>query len=120
LIITPQAITFESNRIVEFVQTADALNGNEPKYDLKTEDTDENGMRIKLLFSALEEARNKAEALRQKSPARDKDGNPLPFDGILAIQADKAVKYDILRKVMYTAGAAQFRVFRMLAMKQDQ
>ena len=120
LIVTPEAITFETQRVVEFVQTADALNTDLPTYAFKPEDIDEGGMRITRLYDALNAAREKAEVLRAKSPARDANGKPLPFDGILAIQADKRVKYDTLRKVMYTAGAAQFRIFRLLAMKQDQ
>lgn len=120
LIVTPEAITFETQRVVEFVQTADALNADQPTYAFKPEDIDEGGMRITRLYDALNTAREKAEVLRAKSTARDAEGKPLPFDGILAIQADKRVKYDTLRKVMYTAGAAQFRVFRLLAMKQDQ
>ena len=120
LIVTPEAITFESARVVEFVQTVDNLNGGQPTYSLKPEDLDEDEMRIPRLYDALNTAREKAEALRAKSSARDANGNPLPFEGILAIQADKRVKYDTLRKIMYTAGAAQFRIFRLLAMKQDQ
>jgi biopolymer transport protein ExbD len=119
LIVTPEAITFEGNRVVEFVQSADALNGTAPSYSFKTEDLDEGNMRIARLFNALTEAREKAELLRAKSPARDENGNPLPFDGILAIQADKRVKYDTLRKIMYTAGAAKFRTFRLLATRLD-
>ena len=57
----------------------------------KPEDIDEGGMRIARLYDALNSAREKAEVLRAKSPARDAQGNPLPFDGILAIQADKRV-----------------------------
>jgi biopolymer transport protein ExbD len=119
LIVTPEAITFENARVVEFVQTADAVAGATPTYSFKNEDIDENGMRIARLYDALTKAREKAELLRAKSPARDAEGKPLPFDGILAIQADKRVKYDTLRKIMYTAGAAQFRIFRLLATRQD-
>ena len=119
LIVTPEAITFENQRVVEFIQTADALNGKQPTYNFKAEDLDEDGMRVTRLFDALNKAREKAEVLRAKSPARDANGNPLPFDGVLAIQADKRVKYDTLRKIMYTAGAAQFRVFRLLATRQE-
>jgi biopolymer transport protein ExbD len=119
LIVTPEAITFENARVVEFVQSADALAGGNARYDFKPEDLDENGMRVTQLYEALNRAREKAELLRAKSPARDAQGNPLPWDGILAIQADKRVKYDTLRKVMYTAGAAQFKVFRLLAMRVE-
>ncbi len=120
LIVTPEAITFENGRVVEFLKTADALSTDQASYAFKPEDLDEGGMRIARLYDALNKAREKAEVLRAKSPARDEKGNPLPFDGVLAIQADKRVKYDTLRKIMYTAGAAQFRIFRLLAMRQDQ
>ena len=119
LIVTPEAITFENQRVVEFVQTADSLNGKQPSYAFKQDDLDESGMRVARLYDALNRAREKAEVLRAKSTARDENGQPLPFEGILAIQADKRVKYDTLRKIMYTAGAAQFKVFRLLAMRQD-
>ena len=120
LIVTPEAITFEDSRVVEFLQTSDSISGGQPSYAFKNEDLDEGGLRIARLFDSLTKAREKAELLRAKSPARDEKGNPLPFDGVLAIQADKRVKYDTLRKIMYTAGAAQFRVFRLLATRQDQ
>lgn len=120
LIVTPEAIFFENQRVVEFIKTAEDLGDGQANYAFKNEDLDEGNMRIARLFDALNTAREKAEDLRRKSPARDENGNPLPFDGILAIQADKRVKYDTLRKIMYTAGTAKFRVFRLLAMKQDQ
>lgn len=120
LIVTPEAITFEDTRIVEFQQTADSLNSTEPNYDFKAQDLDENGMRILALYDALNKAKEKAEILRAKSKARDEQGNPLPFDGVLAIQADKRVKYDVLRKIMYTAGAAQYQTFRLLATRIEQ
>ncbi len=119
LIVTPEAITFEGTRVVEFVQSAESLSSGQPSYSFKTEDLDESGMRIAHLYDALTKAREKAEILRAKSPARDEKGNPLPFDGILAIQADKRVKYDTLRKIMYTAGAARFHTFRLLATRLE-
>jgi biopolymer transport protein ExbD len=122
LIVTPEAITFENQRVVEFVQTADAAAAgpDQASYEFKKDDLDEHDMRIARVYDALTKAREKAELLRAKSTARDLNGNPLPFDGILAIQADKRVKYVTLRKIMYTAGAAQFRTFRLLATKTEQ
>ena len=71
------------------------------------------------LYGALVKAREKAELLRAKSKARDAEGNPLPFDGVLAVQADKRIAYDTIRKVMYTAYSAGFTVFRFLALRKD-
>jgi biopolymer transport protein ExbD len=119
LIITPEALTFENERIMDFVQTADAVAGQEPTYTFKPVDLAEGGRQIRPLFDALSKARDKSELLRAKSKARDAQGNPLPFDGVLAIQADKRVNYDILRRVMYTAGTAGYKIFRLLAMKKE-
>ena len=119
LIVTPEALTFENERILEFEVTPESAAGAEPVYHFKKQDVDEGGLRISPLYSALIKARENAELLRQKSHARDAQGNPLPFDGVLAIQADKRMNYDILRKIMYTAGAAGYRTFRLLAMKRE-
>lgn len=120
VIITPEAITFENRRIMDFVQTADSVGSEEPTYTFKKGDLDTGGRRILPLFDALTEAKENSERLRSQSEARDAAGKPLPFDGVLAIQADKRVNYDILRRVMFTAGDAGYRVFRFLAVRKDQ
>lgn len=120
VIITPEGMTFENERILDFVTTAAmAGSADEANYALKTTDLDENGRRIVPLYDALIKAREKSELLRTKSAARDTEGKPLPFEGILAIQADKRVQYDTIRKIMYTAAAAGYKTFRFLALKRD-
>lgn len=118
VLLTPEAITFEGERIVEFIQGED-LGTAGASYAFRTSDLDEGGRRIVPLYDALSRAREKAELLRAKSTARDESGNPLPFEGVLAISADKRVKYDTLRKVMYTSAASGYRVFRFLAQKRE-
>jgi biopolymer transport protein ExbD len=119
LIITPEAMTFENERILDFQQSAAVAGSDEASYSFHKDDLDEGGRRVISLYNALSKAREKSELLRQKSKVRDKDGNPLPFDGVLAIQADKRIHFDTLRKVMYTAGAAGYKIFRLLAMKRE-
>ncbi len=119
VIVTPEAITFENERVAEFVQTAASAEGNEPAYALKPTDLDERGLQIIPLYDALMKARDKSEVLRIKSNARDAQGKPLPFRGVLAIQADKRVKFDVLRRIMYTAGAAGYDTIRFLALKKE-
>ena len=119
LIITPESMTFENERILDFTQSADSLGSADPKYSFKKEDIDEHGLRVKPLFESMTKAREKAELLRAKSKARDEAGQPLAFNGIIAIQVDKRVNYEILRKVMYTAGAAGYKTFHFLAMKRE-
>ncbi len=121
VIVTPEAITFEGSHVVEFVQSAAAAGSSDATYTFKDGDLDPNerNLRIVPLFSALTTAREKSEVLRAKSSARDAEGQPLPFDGILAIQADKRVRYDTVRRIMYTAAAAGYKTFRFLALKKD-
>jgi biopolymer transport protein ExbD len=119
VIITPESMTFENDKILEFVQTAADAGSTSANYAFKSTDVDEGGKRIIPLYDALMKARDKAELLRAKSKARDANGNPLPFEGELAIQADKRVEYDTIRKIMYTAGTAGYKTFRFIAMKKD-
>lgn len=119
VIITPEAMTFENERILDFVQTATAAGSSDTGYAFRPNDLDEGNRRIVPLYDALTKAREKAELLRSKSKARDEQGKPLPFEGVLAIQADKRVQYDTIRKIMYTAAAAGYKTFRFLAMKKE-
>lgn len=119
VIITPEGITFEGLRVVEFFQDSNSAGATEGTYKFGDNDLDEGGKRIIALFNTLVAAREKSELLKAKSPVRDEKGNPLPFDGILAVTADKRIQYDTLRKIMYTAGAAGFKVFRFIALKKD-
>lgn len=119
VIITPETVTFENEKILEFIQSASNLGTNEASYEFKKNDLDEGNRRIVPLYDALSKAKDKAEVLRAKSKYRDAQGNPLPFEGVLAIQADKKVRYDTIRKVMYTAAAAGYKTFRFLALKSE-
>lgn len=120
IVITPESIVVEDQRIMDFVQTTADLEGGKPAYRFKGTDLDEGGKRIIPVYDALVKAREKAELTRARSAVRGADGKPLPFDGALAIQADKAIEYDTVKRVMYTAGAAGYRVFRFIAMQRDQ
>jgi len=119
IIITPEGITFEGKRVVDFLQDGGSAGATEGDYKLNATDIDEGGRRIVSLFNTLVAAREKSELLKAKSPVRDAAGNPLPFDGVLAVTADKRIHYDTLRKIMYTAGAAGFKVFRFIALKKE-
>lgn len=118
VIVTPESMTVDNERVIDFVQTAANAGSNETTYQFKASDLDEEGKRIVPLYDALMKAREKTEVLLAKSKARV-DGKPNEFEGVLAVQADKRVKYDTIRKIMYTAGTAGYKVFRFLAMKKD-
>jgi len=117
--VTPESMTFENEKILEFVATAGAAGSTESGYAFKGTDLDEGGRRIVPLYDALMKARDRAELIRAKSQARDAQGKPLPFEGVLAVQADRRIHYDTLRRIMYTAAAAGYRVFRFLASPKE-
>ncbi|MBC7386828.1 MAG: biopolymer transporter ExbD [Cryobacterium sp.] len=119
VILTPEGITFEGVRVLDFQQDVASAGASEGTYKLPPEALDEGGKRVVALFNTLVAAREKSELLKQKSPVRDAQGNPLPFDGVLAVTADKRIQYDTLRKIMYTAGAAGFKIFRFTALKKE-
>lgn len=119
VIVTPEGITFEGQRILDFVQDGNSAGASEGDYKVAETDMDEGGRRIVSLFNTLVAAREKSELLKAKSPVRDEKGNPLPFDGVLAVTADKRVQYDTIRKIMYTAGAAGFKAFRFIALRKE-
>lgn len=118
VIVTPESLTVENERVLDFIQTLSSVGSNEASYSFKDTDLDEEQRRITPLYDALVKTREKTEILLAKSKARE-DGKPIPFEGILAIQADKRVKYDTIRKIMYTAAAAGYKVFRFLAVKKE-
>lgn len=93
--------------------------------------------RILALFDSLVKEKEKAEFIEKNLPVearsyvrqqdgslpKDNKGNPVlapkPFNGILIIHADKAVEYQLLRKVMYTAAAAEFKTFKLITKKDE-
>jgi biopolymer transport protein ExbD len=123
VIVTPEGITFEGKRVVDFSQDVATAGATQGTYKLNDTDLDEGGRRIVGLFNTLVAAREKSELLKAKSPVRIEEGpnkgQPLPFDGVLAVTADKRIHYDTLRKIMYTAGAAGFKIFRFIALKKE-
>ena len=120
VIVTPEGMTFENERILDFTVSASTAGTNEANYEFRSTDLDENGRRIVPLYNALVRAREKAELITAKSGVKGPDGQPIPFEGVLAVQADKRIQYDTVRKVMYTSAAAGYRVFRFLALRRDQ
>jgi biopolymer transport protein ExbD len=118
VIVTPEAMTLENERILDFLSNKNQEANAQLNYEFKSSDLDETGKRIIPLYDALMKERHKTELLLAHSKAQ-MEGRPLPFEGILAIQADKQIKYETLRKMMYTSAAAGFKVFRFLAMKRE-
>lgn len=110
VIISRDSVSFENRQVARM----------DPSRGLGADDLDEEGRRIRPLYDALVEARLKSERLRVRSGVRSNDGKPLPFEGVIAIQADRRIPYDTLRRVLYTAAAAEFKLFRFLALPSER
>lgn len=132
LVIDPMYITLDGEKVVEFelppgtpATSADgnpALTADTASYLIKPELMGDQGRRILPLYDALVKQREKAELVMSKAVWKDKDGNVVDkpkFEGALVIHADKAVRYELLRKIMYTAGAAQFKVFKLVTVAKE-
>ncbi|MFZ9595746.1 MAG: ExbD/TolR family protein [Bdellovibrionia bacterium] len=118
VIITPESVTVEKDRVLDFVQTALSAGSTAAEYRFKPQDLSSDGHQVIPVYDALIQARQKTELLLAKSKARV-NGKPLEFEGVLAIQADKKVQYKTLRRIMETAGQAGYKYVRFLAMKRD-
>lgn len=119
VIVTPEALTVDSQRVLDFVQSGAQISSGAAEYAFKPQDLDEGGRRIIPLYDALIRAKEKSELVRAQLGVKLPDGQAPPFEGILSIQADKAIQYDTLRKVMYTAAAAGFKTFRFIALQRE-
>ena len=124
LIIDATGMTLENEKVVLFKPSAETSVPVTPEnatYEFEKHLMADNERRILPLFDGLVKAREKAELIMSKAIWKDKTGNPTKpkFQGVLIIQADKSVRYDLLKKVMYTAGAAEYKVFKLVTVKKD-
>ncbi len=118
VVITPASLTVENERVLDFIQTAANPGSTNARYDFKKGDLDDEGRKVVPLYDALIKAREKTELLLSKSKVRI-NGKPAPFEGVLAVQADRRVRYDTIRKIMYTGSQAGYSIFRFLARKNE-
>ncbi|MGE4233338.1 MAG: ExbD/TolR family protein [Bacteriovoracia bacterium] len=111
LIIDPKGITVDSEKVVEFYDP----------YEIESRLLGDSGRRILPLYDVLTKAREKVELMMSKAVWKNEKGETVPakFQGVLVIQADKTIQYELLRKIMYTAGAAQYKTFKLLIVKKE-
>lgn len=76
------------------------------------ESGDVNGLVITPLFAALQ-----VRAKLDKILAQDKG---VPFEGAATIIADRGTPYRLLTEVMYTAGSAEYRKYRLIVLQKRQ
>lgn len=129
LVIEPTGIMFDNEKVLDFANLPAIPSPTPPgfsftpTYEIESRLLADFGRRILPLYDAMVKSREKAELMMSKAVVVDpKTGERTPpkFQGVVIIHADKGVQYDLLRKVMYTAGAAQYKVFKFVTMKKEE
>ncbi len=135
LAIEPGAILLDDKHVMEFKTEPGVVpsGAQTATYEIDPKFLADGGRRILPLYDAMVKSRENAELLMSKAVwvVTKKAGEATPigkqakeivkpkFQGVLTIQADKAVRYDLLRKVMYTAGAAGYKIFKLITIKKE-
>ena len=121
VVIEPDSITFDGEKVLNFTDLPqEGVQGSGYTVD-KSQLADTNH-RIVPLYDAMVRSREKAELMMSKAVWKNAQTGQVEkpkFQGVVVIQADKTVRYDLLRKIMFTAGAAGFKVFKLVTIRKE-
>lgn len=100
LVVTQKAVMLDNEKI------ADIVNGDIPKGDLAE------GVLIKPL--AIELKKKKDRSVVQN------DVDKKSFAGTIVMQADKTLQFNVLKKIIYTAGVSDFVMLKLAVLKKEE
>lgn len=103
-----QLIVSEKNIMLDNQPIADIVNGDVDKKSLFRD-----GITIVPLAQALK-------AQKDRSLFVEKHNDTHSFTGSIVMQADKDLTFNVLKKVIFTAGMSDFVMFKMAVMKKDE
>jgi len=103
LVVTKDAILLDNKQVAKIV------NGEIDRQDLWKD-----GITIVELAREL-----KAQKERSIQQSSDPANNEKSFSGTVVLQADKDLKFALLKKVIYTAGISDFVMLKLAVMKKD-
>lgn len=109
VIIARDRILVDSKPVLEFVGDPELRKFELPNDKVGSETS------IAPVFDALKAHKDNFELLASRSPNPEEAMKK--WTGDVFVQADKAVPYEILRKVMYTAGLVGYKKFRLTVQK---
>lgn len=81
------------------------------------------GVTIIKLAQELKLQKERAQRFQQLQGGVDEEGKPLDpksFSGTIVMQADKSLTFNILKKIIYTAGISDFVMLKLAVLKKDQ
>lgn len=120
VIIEPDSIIFDGEKVLNFTDLPeDGVEGS--GYTIDPSQLADTKHRIVPLYDAMVRSREKAELMMSKAVFKNDKGEveKARFQGVVVIQADKSVRYELLRKIMFTAGAAGFKVFKLVTIRKE-
>lgn len=124
LVVAQDRITIDSEPVLEFVPSnqVDAEGKPLPSFELPEgamDDTGEVGSRgILPVYDVLKRKKEEFDTLASRVP--DPEEAAKKWTGDLLVQADKQVNYELIRHIMYTAGMAGYKQFRLTVEKQPE
>lgn len=112
--IAQDKIMIDNETILQF-----AGDFKEKKFELPegSMDAQNAGHGIFAIFDVLKKKKEDFDTLASRAP--DPKEAAKKWTGDLLVQADKDVPYELIRNVMYTAGMAGYKQFRLTVQKQD-
>ncbi len=124
LVIAQDKIIIDSEPVLEFKpSTVQAVDGKiVPTFELPDGALDGSGnvgsRGILAIYDVLKRKKEEFDTLASRAP--DPVEAAKKWTGDLLVQADKQVNYELIRHVMYTAGMAGYKQFRLTVEKQPE
>lgn len=124
LVIAQDRITIDSEPVLEFLPpTQQTAEGKPiPTFQLPDGSMDNSGnvgsRGILPVYDVLKRKKEEFDLLASRAP--DPVEAAKKWTGDLMVQADKSVNYELIRHVMYTAGMAGFKQFRLTVEKRPE
>lgn len=115
LVISKDKIMLDSEPILQFVGDPKDAKFNLPDGAIDNSSAERG---ILPLYDALLKKKQDYETLASRSA--DPKAALAKWTGEILVQADKAAPYELIRRVMFTAGMAQYKIFRLTVEKQAQ
>lgn len=117
LIVSREKIIFDNEEVLTFIGDPE-----ERKFELPEEvqnDPKRQEYGLRPLYDALYKAKEDWETLKLRAGDVAKEDEK-KWKGELLVQADRDAPYDLLRKVMFTAGMAGYKKFRLVLEKRAE
>ena len=109
VVVQKNQILLDGKEVASVTESANPNLANVRSYAVPAEE--KTGLAINKLFEALNDKREKTEAIQSQVKG-------YKFDGKMVLQFDQNISYSLMRDVMYTAGKAEFYDFQFVLIQK--